>query len=389
MAVGHIRSRGKGKYQILVPTGRDAAGKYRYVSRTITGTKRDAERVRTQLLSEVQQGHHGHQGKVTTVADLLRQWLATKTDYAPSTRYQTSNIIEAVVIPTIGNRAIGKVTALELDRLYTFLSQQGSKTGGPLRASTVTRVHGVIHAAFEQAVRWRLIPVNPAAHVTRRKADRLEATAPDPADVARLVAMAEASDPGFALWLRLSAITGCRRGEIAGLRWKHFDLQNKTVMIARTISYGAGAPEDRPRTKNKTTRTIAIDDRTVELLDQHMQREVQRASAAGGPRLTRESYVFSPHPGGVRPCRPDVMTRRFSRLRDRAQLPAVHLHSFRHYMATQALANGVSVRTVAERLGHANPNQTLATYAHHVPAADHEAAALMGALLPESTPQPT
>lgn len=50
-------------------------------------------------------------------------------------------------------------------------------------------------------------------------------------------------------------------------------------------------------------------------------------------------------------------------------------------MATQLISAGVDARTVAGRLGHANPNVTLSTYAAWVPARDQDAAGLMGSLL--------
>lgn len=51
----------------------------------------------------------------------------------------------------------------------------------------------------------------------------------------------------------------------------------------------------------------------------------------------------------------------------------------RHTQATE-LANGVDVKTVQTRLGHANASITLGWYAHAIPEKDHEAADLLGSL---------
>lgn len=56
-------------------------------------------------------------------------------------------------------------------------------------------------------------------------------------------------------------------------------------------------------------------------------------------------------------------------------------HELRHTQATQLLANGVDVKTVQTRLGHANASITLGWYAHAIPERDHEAADLLGSLL--------
>ena len=56
-------------------------------------------------------------------------------------------------------------------------------------------------------------------------------------------------------------------------------------------------------------------------------------------------------------------------------------HELRHTLATQLLANGVDVKTVQTRLGHANASITLGWYAHAIPQKDHEAADLLGSIL--------
>ena len=62
-------------------------------------------------------------------------------------------------------------------------------------------------------------------------------------------------------------------------------------------------------------------------------------------------------------------------------------HELRHTQATQLLANGVDVKTVQARLGHASASITLGWYAHAIPEKDHEAADLLGAILSGAKPQ--
>ena len=57
------------------------------------------------------------------------------------------------------------------------------------------------------------------------------------------------------------------------------------------------------------------------------------------------------------------------------------LHDLRHWSATTAIGGGHDVRTVANRLGHANAAMTLGVYAHALPAADEALADAIGAAL--------
>lgn len=55
-------------------------------------------------------------------------------------------------------------------------------------------------------------------------------------------------------------------------------------------------------------------------------------------------------------------------------------HELRHTQATQLLANGVDVKTVQARTGHASPSITLGWYAHAIPSNDFAAAEMLGGL---------
>jgi integrase len=71
---------------------------------------------------------------------------------------------------------------------------------------------------------------------------------------------------------------------------------------------------------------------------------------------------------------PDSISKTFGRTVERLGLPPIRLHDLRHTFATLALAAGVHVRVVADRLGHSSPAITLAVYSHSTPRLDRDAA---------------
>ena len=83
---------------------------------------------------------------------------------------------------------------------------------------------------------------------------------------------------------------------------------------------------------------------------------------AFGASYDQRGWLFC-HPDGT-PLHPDTITRRFNRLVDRAGVPRIRLHDVRHTYATIALDNGVDLKVVSERLGHANMNVTAQIYTH-------------------------
>ena len=91
--------------------------------------------------------------------------------------------------------------------------------------------------------------------------------------------------------------------------------------------------------------------------------------------------MLSDAPDGRRPWRPNRLTQAFARLRSPLGLEGVRLHDLRHFQATVLIAAGVDVRTVAGRLGHADPSTTLRIYAAFMEPADRAAARVVEATL--------
>ena len=58
----------------------------------------------------------------------------------------------------------------------------------------------------------------------------------------------------------------------------------------------------------------------------------------------------------------------------RSALPRIRLHDLRHSHASVLLKEGVPLKVVSERLGHANPAFTLSVYQHLLPGMQADAA---------------
>ena len=109
------------------------------------------------------------------------------------------------------------------------------------------------------------------------------------------------------------------------------------------------------------------------------------SSAGGG--VPGRHVVFSPAPDGSSPYGPRSLSSRYRRLAIKLGLRSTRLHSLRHYAATELIAAGVDVRTVAGRLGHGSGGATtLRVYAGWVDEADRRAATTMAGIMPVPVP---
>jgi integrase len=133
---------------------------------------------------------------------------------------------------------------------------------------------------------------------------------------------------------------------------------------------------------------VSLDPHTVALLEGHRERCAQRCADLGG-ELTADAYLFSPGPDGSTPFVPRSVTQRYRRMATKLGLRSTRLHSLRHYSATELLAAGVDLRTVAGRLGHGSGGATtLKVYAAWVDHADRRAAVTMAEIMPRPVPAP-
>jgi len=239
-----------------------------------------------------------------------------------------------------------------------------------------------------QAVRWGWLMRNPVSVATRPEVPRTIVTPPAVPVVRILLAAAAAADPTLATWLQIAVATGARRGEICALRWSDVDLDGATVRIERSVSATKNAGIIVKSTKTGRVRLVSLTDDAVDALRRQLLR-AHDVACIGGRRVEAEDLIFTNDDQGRQPWRPDLVSRRWERLRRRAGVGGVRLHDLRHFVATELLSAGIDVRTVANRLGHARTSTTLDIYWAWVPARDRDAALHLQMILGPGKPSPS
>ena len=383
---GHIRELPSGSFQVIVYAGTDPLTKKpRYLRETLK-TYGAAEVVLTRLQGQVDQNRHPKTD--ITLGQAISRWLDIAT-LEDTTRDRYEDLVRLYIQPVLGDLAAGKLDAELLESLYARLQRCRDLCGGrrraghecrPLSGSTVRKIHYIISAALEQAVRWRHLGVNPAALAIAPSANRTE---PDPpsAEEAAAVIGAAWDDPDWGLLLWVIMVTGMRRGEISALRWRHVDFATDTLLVQRANAQPKSGVKEK-QTKTRQQRRIAIDQQTAALLRAHRERWEQRCHQLGSA-FRNDMFVFSPVPDASSPYAPRSLSHRYRRLAIKLGLRSTRLHSLRHYSATELIAAGVDVRTVAGRLGHGSGGATtLKVYAAWVDEADRRAATTMAGIMP-------
>jgi integrase len=370
---GSWRTVAPGVFELRLTNRDKATGRKKEVTERFFGADDDVERALTAFVARVDAGEH--LGSDMTVGQLLERWYALGVDdWSPTTAHGYRRLIDRDLVPALGDRPIGKLRPHELTDYYRALVEGG------LSAASVRRKHAVLRCAFNLAIEEGILGRNPAKASRPPKERRHKIDAPDPAAMQRAIKAGEGRTFEIAVFILLKAGTGARRGEVCALRWPDVDLDEGTLWIRRSI---AQVPRQAPiekDTKTHASRWIDLDTELVVPALRAWRAQQEARAAKVGTELRPDAFVFSPEIDGSRPYKPNHWTEVWRNLRKRHGVTG-RLHDVRHFAATLMLASGVDIRTVAGRLGHAQPSTTLNIYADFVHAADRKAAKVLGSAL--------
>src|SRR5262249_2188085 len=158
-----------------------------------------------------------------TVGDLLDLWYEHVLPDLEATTAETYRHELAYVPDRLRRLPLRRLTTEHLEELYRQLRASGRRRDGEgLSQKFVRRIHQRVDAALRMAKRRHWIALNPATDVefaNARKSDRRRPTPAAINDVRGLLqGAADVYGLAFAVYLRLSAASGGRRGELHGLR---------------------------------------------------------------------------------------------------------------------------------------------------------------------------
>jgi integrase len=400
VAKGHIERLPSGSFRVRVYAGTDPVTRREIRLKQTVKDETAAAAALGELLKKAQAQRFPDQS--ATLGTLLDRYLDTA-DHALNTSETNKSFIRRIIKPALGYVLLRRLRPDMLDTLYAHLRKCSKLCGGkaridhrtsrphdcdhrckphvckPMAPASVVRIHAIISAALSLADRYGWVGENVAAKASPPRSRRREPEPPNPKEAARLLNLVWDEDPEFALFLWLAMTTGARRGELVALREHRIDFEALCLKVARSYVVRGGKRQEK-EPKSGESRPLSLDPLDAQLVQAHLRRRREAASAAGA-EIPEDAFVFSPDPLGGCPWNPDTMTHRYERYARRVGITS-SLKELRHYSASQLLSNGVDLRTVAGRIGHADGGvTTLRFYAQFIRPADQQAASFLAAQL--------
>jgi integrase len=420
---GSVRTRG-GSHQVIVYAGVDpVTGKDVYLRESTQDEKKIPE-IQSRLLAKVDQQRSA--ATRATLSYTIDAWLELH-EIEESTLDNYRSYVDRVIKPALGDVPISKLNAQALESFYAQLRKCSERCNGrpfiehrengphecrtvrhrrkpgrpsakslaehdcelagctvveckphvckPFSRSTVRQIHAILSGALDTAVRWEWIPSNPASVAKRPKQQAPRPHPPTASEAARIVAAAWEEDLLWGLFVWLVLVTGARRGELLALRWSDINWDEGVIEVRRSYTQRRGKGREKD-TKTHQIRRVGLDPDTLELLAEAWE-AFGKVMAQLGAKADPSAFIFSYQPDHSKPCNPDAITHRYSRMCARLGIDS-HLHAGRHYSATELIGAGVDIRTIAGRLGHGGGGTTtLRVYAAWLAESDKRAAGLL------------
>lgn len=312
-------------------------GRFRWITLGAFGpmTADQARREALRLLGEVERGgdpaaRRDRQREALSVRELGEKWLEqhVRPKSKPTTTAETTRLLAKIVYPALARRRSADVTRADVSKLHAALHET------PV---TANRTLALLHAlfAFGERIGARPEGTNPARGIARYREESRRRYLSE-TELSRLGAALAAAEqngteaPEVVAAVRLLLLTGCRKSEILGARWRDVDTERGLLHLADAK---AGA------------RDVHLSAPALEVL----------------ASLPRAGEWLIP---GRERGRPLVnLGKGWRRLRDAAGLSDVRLHDLRHSHASVGVAANVSLHVLGGLLGHRQP-RTSARYAH-------------------------
>ena len=375
---GSIEKRGKNSYRLSCLAGYNLQGKPIKKTKTVHGTKKEAEIELAKFVADVQNGMV-IEGKSLRFSEFTEIW---KRDYgskelAPSTYKRYCRMLETRLLPYFGHFYVNKIKPTDIMQFYDLLSKdtqlvrkkdnEGNKTLKPLSGKTILEHHRLLRAMLHKAVYWQVIVSNPAERVQPPKAKKPKRKYYDDDQCKILLENLEQLDEEeikYKTAIILTIFTGVRLGELMGLEWNDIDFRNGIVSINRSSQYLAdtGIFTKVPKTES-SIREVAIPDFVISLLEEYKLWYDEQKSLYGELWIN-SNRLFVQADG--KPMHPSTISKWFVKFIGQIGLPVINFHGLRHTNATLLIAQNIDVAVVAARLGHAQITTTFNFYVHPI-----------------------
>ena len=347
--------------------------------------KQSLRELERQIQRDLEDGIHTHAARQMTLNDMFDHYMELKCELKVSTRTNYQYMYDRYVRETLGSKSI---TSFRYSDIRTFYNSLLREHG--FRPNTMETIHSFLHPVFTLAIRDNLIRTNPSDGVLAdiKKGNQWERPKKHALTEAQQTAFMKfvGNSVRYRQWGPLFTVmlgTGCRVGEVIGLRWEDCDFAEETISINHSLLYRQKEPGGACEFLVSTPKTEA----GIRVIP--MAAEVKRAlecerelqAEVGASDIVIDGYsnfIFTAQTGGI--LSPHTVNRAIERIRtaynsqetelanqeqrEPQLLPHFSAHTLRHTFCARFCEHETNLKVIQEIMGHASITTTMDVYNH-------------------------
>ena len=321
----------------------------------------------------------------STLNLVFDRYISSKTELRSSTMTNYLYMYNHYVRDTFGKLPIGSIKYSDVLHYYQGLLDRG------IKVNTLESIHTVIHPTLQLAVRDNIIRINPSNEVMaeiKKKNVKKHPSLRHALTLEEQVAFIKyvTTNPVHHRWGPLFTVmlgTGCRVGEIIGLRWKDLDMKNRMISINHSVTYYPRSEKSYkcefevslPKTE-AGIRTVPMLDEVYEaFLEERKYQEKEGFCEVELDGMT--GFIFRNRFGELH--NPAAINRAIKRIvenynaeeivnaekqkRKAIIVPKFSCHILRHTFCTRFCENETNIKVIQSVMGHADIQTTYDIYA--------------------------
>lgn len=284
--------------------------------------------------------------------------------FAPGTLENYRNVLRKASA-VFGTMKMEDIDFLKVKQYIIDLQNNGTNdfNGKPLAHKTIIKHYIVLHALFENAVENEILQFSPMQNMKRPKPRKdeiaKEAIVYTESEIQNIIECLNQEPLKWKALIMFAIDSGCRRGEIIGLKWEEIDFKTGKVNICRNAQYTSDKGTYISTPKNGKSRVIYLNPPALKVLAEWKRKQAFLHFAQG---LPNNGFCFTQDNGEM--MNPQAPTSYLTRFGKKYNLPGIHPHALRHTMATISIVNGADIVSISKKLGHSNTSITLDVYSH-------------------------
>ena len=361
----------------------DTEGKRRYIYSKDLGKLREKEKL---VKLDQLQGVNMYVAGRATLNFVFDRYIMTKTDLRETTYTNYTYMYDRFIREGFGKRRLSEIKYSDVLLFYQSLIRDKK-----LQINTLETINNILHPTFRLAVRDGIIRTNPSdgvmAEVKKRPGRNHGVRHALTLDQQRAFIRYISESPLYVHWRPLFVVllgTGCRIGELIGLRWEDIDLEERTISINHSVTYYCRRAEETTVAEFKVSlpktdagiRTIPMMDKVYDAFMEEL--EYQRENGFCTVELDgMTGFIFYNRFGRLH--NPSSINRAIKRIytnynseeivnaakegRRPILIPHFSCHHLRHTFCTRFCEYETNIKVIQSIMGHADISTTMDIYA--------------------------